>query len=116
MWAILRKDVTIELRTKAGLSSLAVLSLLVLLVFQFALPAKPTAESAAAALWLSFLFAGTLGAQRTFLVERDNLAMHGLLTAPIEPGGVFLAKMLGTLGTLTVLQAFVVPLVGLFFG
>ena len=33
------------------------LGLLVLLIFQFALPEKPTPESAAAGLWLSFVFA-----------------------------------------------------------
>lgn len=115
MWAILRKDLSIEWRTKAGVSSLFVLGLLVLLVFQFSLPEEPTPELAAAGLWLSFLFAGTLGAQRTFLLERDNLCLHGLLVSPIDPGAIFLAKMLGTLLTLTILQAVVVPLTAIFF-
>jgi heme exporter protein B len=115
VWAILQKDLRIELRSKAGLLSLFVLGLLVLLIFQFALPEKPTPESAAAALWLSFVVAGTIGAQRTFLLERENLAIEGLKTAPIDPGSIFLAKMLGTLASLTVLQAVVVPLTVLFF-
>lgn len=116
MWAILQKDLRIELRSKAGLLSLFVLGLLVLLIFQFALPEKPTPESAAAGLWLAFVVAGTLGAQRTFLLERENLAIDGLKSAPIDPADVFLAKMLGTLAGLTVLQAVVVPLTILFFG
>ena len=115
MWAILVKDLTIEFRSKAGLLSIFVLGLLVLLIFQFALPERPTPESAAAALWLAFVLAGTLGAQRTFLLERENLAIEGLKTAPIEPASIFLAKMAGTLVTLTILQAVVVPLTALFF-
>src|SRR5882724_2712971 len=115
MWPILVKDLTIEFRSKAGLLSIFVLGLLVLLIFQFALPERPTPESAAAALWLAFVLAGTLGAQRTFLVERENLAIEGLKTAPIDPSSIFLAKMAGTLVTLTILQAVVVPLTALFF-
>ncbi len=116
MWAILRKDLTIELRSKAGVLSLFVLGLLVLLIFQFALPEKPTPESAAAALWLAFVVAGTTGAQRTFLLERENQAIEGLKTSPVDPSSIFIAKMLGTLASLVVLQAIVVPLMILFFG
>ncbi len=116
MWQILVKDLRIEFRSPTGLVSLFVLGLLVLLIFQFALPEKPTPESAAAGLWLSFVFAGTLGAQRTFLLERDNLCIEGLKTAPIDPASIFLAKMIGTLVSLTILQAVVVPLTAVFFG
>jgi heme exporter protein B len=115
MWAILEKDLRIEFRSLAGLSSLFVLGLLVLLIFQFATPEKPTAESAAAGLWLSFVFAGTLGAQRTFLLERENLAIEGLKTAPVDPASIFIAKMIGTLVSLSILQVVVVPLCILFF-
>src|ERR1043166_966046 len=104
MWPILQKDLRIEFRSKVGLAAMFVLGLLVLLIFQFAVPERPTPESAAAGLWLSFVFAGTLGAQRTFLVERDNLCIEGLKMAPIDPSSIFVAKMLGTLATLTVLQ------------
>ena len=116
MWQILVKDLRIEFRSQTGLVSLFVLGLLVLLIFQFALPEKPTPESAAAGLWLSFVFAGTLGAQRTFLLERDNLCIEGLKTAPIDPASIYLAKMIGTLVSLTILQAVVVPLTAVFFG
>jgi heme exporter protein B len=116
VWQIVLKDLRLELRSQTGLASLFVLGLLVLLIFEFALPDAPTPESAAAGLWLSFVFAGTLGAQRTFLVERENLCIEGLKMAPIDPSSIFLAKMLGTLATLTILQAIVVPLTAMFSG
>jgi heme exporter protein B len=115
MWHVLVKDLRIEFRSKAGLLSLFVLGLLVLLIFQFAVPEKPTPESAAAALWISFIVAGTLGAQRTFLLERENQAIDGLKTAPIDPAAIFLAKMLGTAVSLAILQVVVVPLTAIFF-
>ncbi|HSD11447.1 MAG TPA: heme exporter protein CcmB [Candidatus Binatia bacterium] len=116
MWLILRKDLRIEFRSKTGLVSLFVLGLLVLLILQFAMPEKPTPESAAAGLWISFVFAGTLGAQRTFLLERENLCIEGLKTAPLDPASIFIAKMLGTATTLALLQGVVVPLTTVFFG
>lgn len=116
MLPILLKDLRLELRGKAGAASLFVLGLLVLLVFQFALPERPTPEHAAAGMWLSFLFAGTLGSQRTFLVERENQCLDGLLASPVDPASIYVAKALGTLVTLTVLQAIVIPLTALFTG
>lgn len=115
MWAILAKDLRLELRTREGWISLFMLGFLVLLVFQFALPEEPTAESAAAALWLAFLLAGTLGVQRTLLLERENECLTGLLTAPLEPAAIYLAKAAGNFVSLTLLQFSVVPLVVLFF-
>jgi heme exporter protein B len=116
VWAILAKDLRIEFRSKAGLLSIFVLGLLVLLIFQFSLPEKPTPQAAAAGLWLAFVLAGTIGAQRTFLLEREHLSIEGLKTAPIDPAAIFVAKMLGTLVSLTILQMVVVPLTMMFFG
>jgi heme exporter protein B len=116
VWLILRKDLCIEFRSKTGLVSLFVLGLLVLLILQFAMPEKPTPEAAAAGLWISFVFAGTLGAQRTFLLERENLCIEGLKTAPLDPAAIFIAKMLGTAVTLAILQGVVLPLTTVFFG
>jgi heme exporter protein B len=116
VWLILQKDLRIEFRSKNGLVSLFVLGLLVLLILQFAMPEKPTPESAAAGLWISFVFAGTLGAQRTFLLERENLCIEGLKIAPLDPAAIFIAKMLGTATTLALLQGVVLPLTTVFFG
>ena len=102
MWPILVKDLRIEFRSKAGLLSIFVLGLLVLLIFQFSLPEKPTPQMAAAGLWLAFVLAGTIGAQRTFLLEREHLGIEGLKTAPVDPASIFVAKMLGTLVSLTI--------------
>jgi heme exporter protein B len=112
---ILAKDLRIELRGREGIVSLLVLGLLVLLVFQFAAPEPATPEAAAAAMWIAFVLAGTVGVQRAFLLERENLCLHGLVTAPVDPSSIFLAKLAGTVLQLGALQLFTVPLVALFF-
>lgn len=113
--AILRKDLAIELRGREGVTSLLVLGLLVLLVLQFALPEPSTPESAAAAIWVAFVLAGTVGAQRGFLIERERNCLHGLVTAPVDPGTIFVAKLVGLILQLAVLQLFLLPLVVVFF-
>lgn len=113
--AILAKDLRIELRGREGIVSLLVLGLLVLLVFQFAMPEPATPAAAAAAIWIAFVLAGTVGVQRAFLLERENLCLHGLVTAPVDPAAIYLAKLAGTVIQLAVLQLFTVPLVAVFF-
>ena len=118
MWALLWKDLTIELRTREGVSSLLVLGLLVILVFAFALgPAGLQAEGLDAAfLWVALLFAGMLGIQRSFVLEQERGCLLGLLLCPVDRGTLFLAKVVGNLALLTVLQLALIPMGVAFLG
>jgi heme exporter protein B len=60
------------------------------------------------------VFTGVLGVQRAFLLERENDCLAGLLTAPLDPAAIYLGKLAGNVVLLAVMQAIVVPLVGLF--
>jgi heme exporter protein B len=114
--AILAKDVRIEWRTRESLSSVFVLGVLLLVVFSVALDAPPEAAPALApaVLWVTFVFTGLLGIQRSFLVERENDCLAGLLSAPIDPAAIYGGKLLSNAVLLAAVQAVVVPLVGLF--
>jgi heme exporter protein B len=119
MLAILWKDLRIEWRTKEMLSSLAVLALLLVVTLTFAGQAATVGASAgrlAGALWVAFLFAGLLGIQRSFLLERENDCLAGLLVSPVDATSVFLAKLLGNVIVLALMQALIVPLAALFMG
>lgn len=113
---ILAKDLKIEVRGREGILSVLVLGLLVLLLFQLAVDEASTPGAAAAALWLELVLAGTVGVQRSFLLERENLCMHGLVTAPVDPSSIFAAKLAGTVVQLAALQLVSLPLVAIFFG
>jgi heme exporter protein B len=113
--AILRKDLRIEWRTRESVSSLVTLGVLLLVVFTIA--HDPTPEEAPllapSVLWATFVFTGLLGVQRSFLLERDQDCLAGLLLAPIDPAAIFAGKLLGNLVLLGAMQAIVVPLVAL---
>jgi heme exporter protein B len=118
MWALLWKDVLLELRTKERISSLFVLSLLIVLVFIFALSPEQVQgpEVGAALLWVTLLFAGMLSVQRAFLIEQERGCFSGLLLCPLDPGIVFFAKFLGNVLFLTLVEAIVTPLTLVFSG
>jgi len=114
--AILLKDVRIEWRTRESLASVFVLGVLLLVVFSVAHDPEPAAAPALApaVLWVTFVFTGLLGVQRGFLLERENDCLAGLLTAPLDPAAIYAGKVAANVVLLGVVQAIVVPLVGLF--
>jgi len=113
---IFRKDLSIEWRTREGLSSVLVLGLLLLVVLTVAHDAPPEAAPALApsVLWATFLFTGLLGVQRGFLLERENDCLAGLLVSPVDPAAIYVGKLGANVALLAIMQLFVVPLVGLF--
>src|SRR5947208_3404905 len=69
---------------------------------------------APAVLWVTFVFTGLVGIQRGFLLERENDCLAGLLTAPVDPASIYAGKLAANVALLAVVEAVVVPLVGLF--
>jgi heme exporter protein B len=96
IWAIFRKDLLIELRTKDSLNAMLFFGIVVLVIFNFALEAvRDTIRAAAPGiLWAAFAFAGTLGLNRMFAAEKENSCLQGLLMLPIDRGIIYLGKML----------------------
>ena len=96
IWAIFRKDMLIELRTKDSLNAMLFFGIVVLVIFNFAL--ESVRESIRAAvpgvLWVAFAFSGTLGLNRMFAAEKENSCLQGLLMVPIDRGILYLGKML----------------------
>jgi heme exporter protein B len=117
MLALIRKELQIELRTKETLSSLLLLGLLTLLVLSFAF--DPTSElrveAAPGALWVAVIFAGVLGLNRSFLAERENDCLQGLLLCPRDRGTIYLAKAVGNLAFMAAAQVVIVPVFIFFF-
>jgi len=117
VWAIFSKDVRTELRTKEILSAMAVFSLLMVLVFIFALPGKlqEPQDVVPGLLWIAFTFAGVLGLNRSFIIEKDRGSLEGLLLAPVDRSAIFLAKMLGNFAFITIVELLTLPLFSLLF-
>ncbi|MGH8013186.1 MAG: heme exporter protein CcmB [Candidatus Binataceae bacterium] len=116
--AILRKDLRLELRGGESTIALIGLSLLVLVVLVFALnPAVGAAgaETAAGALWVALIFAGTLGATRALLAERENGCLRALLLSPVDRATLYCAKLTAAFIFMMVAETAAVILLVLFF-
>jgi len=93
--AVLWKDLISEWRTGDRLLSMLLFSVLVVIVFHFALPADASQllqTGAAGLLWVAYLFASVLGLNRAFALELENEALSGLALTPADRGWIFLGK------------------------
>jgi heme exporter protein B len=96
VWAVFRKDLLIELRTKDSLNAMLFFGIVVLVVFNFALESvrDTIREAVPGVLWVAFVFSGTLGLNRMFAAEKENSCLQGLLMVPMDRGIIYLGKML----------------------
>jgi heme exporter protein B len=115
--AVARKDLKVEWRTKTAFVSSLVFAVLVLAVLYFARDKTSVGDYdlAPGALWVTFTFAGMLGLNRAFLIERENRALDGLRLTPTTPTALFLGKVLGNLVFLGVVELVSLPLFILFY-
>src|SRR5688500_12021638 len=67
-------------------------------------------------LWVTVLFAGTLGLGRSFALEHEADALTGVLVSPVPRGAVFLGKFLANLVVVLAVEAVIFPVYALFFG
>ncbi len=116
--AIARKDVTTELRAKAGFNSVASLGVTILVLLGLALgpDAEALRNAAVGAVWLATLFSGVLAFNRSFQVELESGALEPLLLYPGPRWTIFAGKLLGNLIFLTLMVAIVVPAGVVLFG
>ncbi len=116
-WIIARKDMRIEARSRELISTTLFFAIACVLVFSFAFvrDGRPIDHAAAGILWVAIAFAGTLALGRTFERERQSQTLRALLAAPIERAAVYLGKLAGVLLLLVLVEAVLVPVVGLLF-
>jgi heme exporter protein B len=117
MMAIARKDLAAEFRSRELLSAMLVFSMLVILIFNFALEldVKVRQSVTAGVLWTTFAFAGTLGLNRSMAVEKDRGCMDGLLLAPVDRSAIFFGKAISNLVFMLVVEAIVIPLYAMLY-
>ncbi|MCJ7434738.1 MAG: heme exporter protein CcmB [Anaerolineales bacterium] len=110
-FAIVQKDFAAEFRSREMLSAMLVFSLLVILIFNFALELdiKTRQSVTAGVLWTTFAFAGTLGLNRSMAVEKDRGCMDGLLLAPVDRSAIYFGKAISNLAFMLIVEAIVLP-------
>ena len=117
MWAVLWKDLRIELRTKDIFTSMAVFAVLAVMIFNFAFELRVPDKSTIipGVLWVAIIFSGVLGLGRAFISEKDRGSMAGLLLAPVDRSAIYFGKMLASLLFILVMEVFLLPLMVIFF-
>lgn len=115
--AVVWKDLAAELRSRELLTSMLVFSLLVILIFNFALEldAKTRANVTSGVLWVTFAFAGTLGLNRSMAIEKDRGCLDGLLLAPVDRSAIYFGKAVGNLVFMLIVEAIVLPVYSILY-
>ena len=117
VWLILRKDLTVEVRSGEIAYTTLFFAVSCILMFAFALVREGRApeDGAAGLLWIAIAFAGTLALGRTFERERQSETLRALLLAPTARPAVYVGKLLGIVALLAGVEIVLVPLVALLF-
>jgi heme exporter protein B len=110
--AILRKDLVVEWRSRQLLTAMLVFSILVILIFNFALEldARLRAEVSTGVLWATFAFAGTLGLNRSMAIEKEHSSLDGLLLAPVDRSAIYFGKTMANMVFMLVVELFTLPI------
>jgi heme exporter protein B len=110
--AVAWKDLAAELRSRELLSAMLVFSLLVILIFNFALELDIATRRSVTSgvLWATFAFAGTLGLNRSMAVEKDRGCLDGLLLAPVDRSAIYFGKVISNLAFMLIVEAIVLPI------
>lgn len=115
--AIARKDTLAEMRTRETISAVLVFTLLVIVIFNFAFGANPgvAKQVVSGMLWVTFAFAGVLSLNRSFIVEKEEGCLEGLMVAPISREVIYVGKMLASLLVMLIIEIIALPVFALFF-
>ena len=115
VWLIVRKDLTVEVRSGEIAYTTLFFAVSCILMFAFALvrDGRGPQDGAAGLLWIAIAFAGTLALGRTFERERQSETLRALLMAPTARPAVYVGKLLGIVALLAGVEIVLVPLVAL---
>ena len=115
--AVVWKDLQAEFRSRELFSAMLVFSLLIILIFNFALELdlKTRQSVTSGVLWATFAFAGTLGLNRSMAIEKDRGCLDGLLLAPVDRSAIYFGKMISNLVFMLIVEVIVLPVYSILY-
>jgi len=116
--AIAWKDLAAELRSRELFSAMLVFSLLVIIIFNFALELDIATRRSVTSgvLWVTFAFAGTLGLNRSLGIEREQGGLDGLMLAPVDRTAIYFGKAISNLAFMLGVEAVTLPVYSFLYG
>jgi heme exporter protein B len=116
-FAIAKKDLQTELRTKESINAAASFALVILVLFSFAfdLGREELYAISGGLLWLVYSFAGALIVNRGFARELPNDCLEVLMSSPAPAWSIFLGKSVAAFFLLLIVELISLPVFGLFY-
>jgi heme exporter protein B len=116
-WLVLRKDLTVEFRSREIVYTTLFFAASVVLVFAFSFvkDGRALEDAAAGILWIAIAFSGTLALGRTFERERQSETLRALMLAPADRPAIYVGKLAGMLVLMGAVEIVLVPVVGVLF-
>ncbi|MCH7593359.1 MAG: heme exporter protein CcmB [Chloroflexi bacterium] len=111
IWALARKDLLLEMRSREIVLAIVVFALLVITIFTFAIDLTPSRsrDVGPGVLWAAVAFAGVLGINRSFAMEAEGNTLDGLMLTPVSRELIFFGKSLGNFIFIAVAQVVIFP-------
>src|SRR5919204_5532329 len=105
-WLVMRKDLTVEIRSKEILYTTIffAISCVIIFAFGFVREGRALEDAAAGILWIAIAFSGTLALGRAFERERQSDTLRALMIAPADRPAIYVAKLLGVLALLAAVE------------
>ena len=116
-FAIAKKDLRTELRTKESINASASFALVILVLFSFAFDIDRDQFYAISGglLWLVYSFAGAMIVNRSFARELPNDCLDVLIASPAPAWSIFLGKAVAAFALLIAVELISLPIFGLFY-
>ena len=117
MMAIIRKDIRAEFRSRELISTMALFTLLSVMVFSFALELDRQArrETVSGVLWVTIVFASLLGLNRSMISEREHGSLSAMILAPVDRTAIYLGKAIGNFLFTVIVGLILLPLITILY-
>lgn len=117
MGALIRKDLRLELRTRETVVAMVLFAIVTLTVLQFGFGTRDgdLTRFVGGLMWVTLAFTAVLGVGRSYVAEREQRVLDGLLVSPVPRLVLLAAKAVAIVIYMAAVEVVVIPLVGIFF-
>jgi heme exporter protein B len=115
--ALVRKDMRLELRTRETVVAMVLFSIVMLAILQFGFGTRDDdlTRFTGGLMWVTLAFTAVLGVGRSYVAEREQRVLDGLLVAPVPRVVMLAAKAIAIFLYMVAVEVVIIPLVGIFF-
>ena len=116
VFLILWKDLIAEMRTKERFPQMFTFAILLIVIVNITMQIGTSVQDIfPGVLWMTLTFAGMLGLNHSFTIERENECLQGLRLCPVPRSAIYLGKMIGNFFFMTMTELMLFPVIVILF-